>query len=62
MIDREKCKDLCSSYKFKGMPSFAVVKDKWENVTDCRECHDNKEVLDIFNTAVECRKGLGKMK
>lgn len=62
LIDCEKNKDLCNCYNFKGMPSFAVAKERSDNIMECRECHDTKEVLDIFNTAVECRKNLGKWK
>lgn len=40
--------DLCSSSSFNEVPSFAVVKEKWDNVKECKDCHENKQVLRNF--------------
>ncbi len=40
-IDVNDAKDLCICYSFNGIPSFAVVKEKWDNVEECKNCQED---------------------
>ena len=51
-IDTEMAPDLLKEFPVDSIPSYAVVKENWNNVIHLMSCNDKEDVRKIFDTAI----------
>jgi hypothetical protein len=51
-IDADLAPDLMKEFPIDSIPSFAVVKQSWNNVIHLKSCNDKDDVRKIFDTAI----------
>jgi hypothetical protein len=44
--------DLLKEFPVDSIPSFAVIKENWNNVIHLMGCNDKEDVRKIFDTAI----------